>query len=223
MAEGRGVVATNPAVSFRDAQTPVRDQGPRPTCAAFAVTAAHEWMRGDGADLSEESCLWSADTLGGPNGGSTSVQLGLEGISADGQAFERHWPYGNPAWPAPPPTSAADRTNRVGPGDWRALGRATFAEIRKALDQRAAVICSLRFVPFAWYGVADDAVVDAPPGEITTDGHAVLAIGIRPWGAGEVIEIKNSWGDGWGDSGYGYLADTYWTRYGKAAFALAAQ
>jgi Papain family cysteine protease len=179
-------------------------------------------MRANGSDLSEESCLWSANKLSASSDGSTSVQLGLTGITADGQAREDHWPYGNPPWPGAPPAPAADSTNRVAPGLWRPLGLATVGEIRKTLQKGAAVICSLRFVPFAWFEVGGDAVVDAAPGEITTDGHAVLAIGVRPWGAGEVIEFKNSWGDRWGDSGYGYLTDTYWARYGKAAFALAA-
>jgi C1A family cysteine protease len=77
-------------------------------------------------------------------------------------------------------------------------------------------------VPFAWYDVGDDALVDAPPGEITTDGHAVLAIGVDTRATGERLEFKNSWGDGWGEHGYGYLTNAYWTRYGKATFALAA-
>jgi hypothetical protein len=180
-------------------------------------------MHADGADLSEEWCLWSADKLDPSTDGSTSVQLGLAAIAADGQAREDHWPYGQPGWPAEPPALAAEATNRVVPGLWRPLGLATVGEIRSTLQRGAAVICSLRFVPGAWFEIGEDAVVDAAPGEITAAGHAVLATGVRSWGlAREVIEFKNSWGDGWGDGGYGYLADTYWARYGKAAFALAA-
>ncbi len=179
-------------------------------------------MRAEGSDLSEESCLWSATKLGASGDGSASVELGLAGITADGQALEDHWPYGNPPWPAAPPVQAANASNRLAPGVWRSLGLATVGEIRQTLQKGVAVICSLRFVPFAWFDVGGDAVVDAAPGEITTDGHAVLAIGIGSWRNGEVIEFKNSWGDRWGDGGYGYLTDAYWTRYGKAAFALAA-
>jgi Papain family cysteine protease len=221
--ENRGLMATDSTISFRNAQTPVRNQGPdRPTCAAFAVTAAHEWMRNDGLDLSEESCLWSAHKLGGPGDGSTSISLGLGGISKDGQATEQHWPYGNPAWPASPPASAADPANRVMPGAFRSLGLPPLADVGEIIRQGEAVILSLRFVPSAWYYVGTDALVDAPPGEIAIKGHAVLAVGVEARPNGDVVEFKNSWGDSWGDHGYGYLANTYWTRYGKTAYALAA-
>ena len=214
-------MTTGSRVSLRHVQTPIRDQGAhRPTCAAFAVTGAHEWMCGNGIDLSEEWCLWAADKLAPSVDGSTSVPLGLEGITRDGQAIEQHWPYGNPAWPAEPPNAAADARNRVTPGVWRKLGHPSFAEIRAVIERDEAVILSLRFIPFAWYYVGSDAVVDAPPGAVTVDGHAVLAVGMDQRHNGEVLEFKNSWGDSWGDHGYGYLADTYWTRYGKAAYAL---
>ncbi len=209
-------------VSLRSAQTPVRDQGPRPTCAVFAVTAAHEWMRGDRVDLSAESCLWSAKRIAPSPGGATSVIAGLDGIGADGQARDADWPYGAPSYPAAPPPAAADPANRVKPGPWRRLGLPLLPEMREILEQGEALMLSLRFVVRAWFGASEDGFVDAPPGEPVEDGHAVIAVGVGGSNGTEVIEFKNSWGAEWGNSGYGYLSEGYWTRYGKAAYALAA-
>jgi hypothetical protein len=41
-------------------QTAVRQQGDRPTCVAFAVSGAHEWMGDDDAQLSPEDAMWAA-------------------------------------------------------------------------------------------------------------------------------------------------------------------
>jgi len=205
--------------SRRDEQTPVRDQGPRPTCAVFAVTAAHEWKSDNGLDLSEEWCLWSAKRLMPAIGEATTVAAGLDGITADGHALEANWPYGSPAYPAQPPRKAAEEA-RKRPGRWKSLGLASIAEIRDGLDAGWAIILSLRFVVDAWYRASGDGAVDAPPGERISGGHAVLAVGITE--DDEAIEFKNSWGADWGDGGYGYLTSTYWIRYGKCAYALEA-
>jgi C1A family cysteine protease len=83
------------------------------------------------------------------------------------------------------------------------------------------VILSLRFVITAWFGASGDGFVDAPSGDPVNDGHAVIAVGVRAHKGSECIEFKNSWGRAWGDGGYGYLSERYWTSYGKGAFALA--
>lgn len=207
-------------ISFRSAQTPVRNQGPRPTCAAFAVTAAHEWMRGAIEHLSEESCLWSATRLGA-TGGATSIRRGLEGIAADGQATRADWPYGNPPWPGDPPAPADDAAKRLQPGDWRALGRPTLRDLETVLTAGRAVLLSVRFVPDAWFGSSATGFVDAEPGSQVVDGHAVLAVGIVERADTDLVEFKNSWGEAWGDLGYGYMTSRYWDVYGKRAFALA--
>jgi C1A family cysteine protease len=94
-------------------------------------------------------------------------------------------------------------------------------EVREILEQGEAVVLSLQFVVQAWFGASDDGFVDAAPGEPVENGHAVIAVGVGACNGSEVIEFKNSWGPEWGDSGYGYLTDGYWRRYGKAAYALA--
>lgn len=209
--------------SVRDRQSGVRDQGDRPTCAVFAVTAAHESARGEGVDLSEESALWSANRVSGGQPPHATVAHTLEGITADGQALEQDWPYGNPAHPAPPPAAAAQKENRLLPGSWRQLPDLWRATLEQALRADEAVILTLAFIRRAWSDAHADGFVDAGPGEQIATGHAVLATGLGRWHTGVmVIEFKNSWDSDWGDGGYGYLSEGYWTRYGSRAFALAA-
>jgi C1A family cysteine protease len=208
--------------SLRSQQTDVRDQGDRPTCAVFAVTAAHEAARGDMVDLSEESALWSANRASGGRPPHATVGHTLAGIRADGQAFETDWPYGNPRHPAAPPAAAARKEARTMPGPWRQLGDLRPMALEKTLRAGETVMLTVAFVRQAWAAGHRDGYVDAPPGERVATGHAVLATGIGRWRTGAaVIEFKNSWGADWGDAGYGYLSGGYWTRYGRKAFVLA--
>src|SRR4051812_34383797 len=108
--------------NYRDAQTPVRDQGTRPTCVAFAVSAAHEWMDGTGEIRSAEDALWAAHQEGGPpTREDTSVRLALAGTARLGHAEEDAWPYGNPAWPATRPALAHDPDRRRDLPVWHEL------------------------------------------------------------------------------------------------------
>lgn len=55
---------------------------------------------------------------------------------------------------------------------------------------------------------ADKGFIPYPsPGEDTVGGHAVTAVGYDD--ATGLIEIRNSWGTGWGQSGYGFLPYDY--------------
>lgn len=215
-----------PLIDHRADQTPVRHQGTRSTCAAFATTAAHEWMCGDAPDLSEESALWSAKKVDGwPGTERTSVVAALVGINNDGQAETADWPYGQPLWTDGPPEPASDPERRRRPGTWRQIGN-TVADIEAALVA-GSVILTVAVQPTVWRDAADDGLIDYEDDAPSADVHAVLGVGIArddPEGpdALDWVVFKNSWGDLWGDAGYGYLSSDYVEHHLLAAHALEA-
>jgi hypothetical protein len=203
----------------RHLQTPVGQQGNRPTCAGFAVSAAHEWMAADGVLRSAEDCLWAAHQQGGsPQVEATSVELALGGLQAQRHAEESAWPYGRPAWPAARPADAQLTRRQRSLPSWHPVASGWVA----ILDELAlgnAVILTLRFVPSAWV----DANVDASPGSNAKTNHAVLVVGATEPGDGQPADsliIKNSWGPAWGDAGYGFVSQRYIDHFTIRVHAL---
>ena len=68
------------------------------------------------------------------------------------------------------------------------------------------------------YSVWPGGIIDAEPGRKTPANHAVLAVGGLT-GPDRII-VKNSWGAGWGDHGYGSITRRYLDHYGLRAHAL---
>jgi len=204
-------------LDYRRHQTPVADQGDRPTCASFAVTAAHEWMIGTQTLLSQEFALWAAKARDGLAGEATHVSAVFMGITAEAQALDGAWPYGRPRWPAPPPKAAMLRSAREQPGPWNHLPVCSLDAIEKALAVPSAVVLTIDFVPTAWL-YATEGWVHAHAGAQTVGRHAVMAVGVRQ--RRSAVIIKNSWGELWGHKGYGFVSKTYLHHYGVQAHVL---
>jgi C1A family cysteine protease len=198
------------ACDFRSAQTEVRSQGQRSTCAVFAVTATHEWMAGDRPDLSEEDALYSAKQLEPGPGDATWVSNALRGVHGEGQALTEDWAYGNPHHSHGRPTAArnAARRRRCGPvGDSPA---STVADLARVLVSGQAAILTVRFVPATWAAARGDGWIDDPDPP-PAGGHAVLAVGClaAEGGRPQAVVFKNSWSEDWAQDGYGFMTDRY--------------
>ncbi len=204
-------------VDHRSLQTPVRDQGDRPTCVAFAVSAAHEWQADDDHVRSTEDAMWAAHQIAEvPGREETTVSWALQGLDRHEHSTEIAWPYGAPRWSAGRPAAALDDGARRPLGPWRELGSSSFDTVTHELAAGRPVILTVRVVPLAWYH--DGALIDAEANLKTPGSHAVLAVGAldRP----DRLIIKNSWGSGWGENGYGYLTRRYHDHYGLRAHSL---
>src|SRR5208283_720238 len=73
---------------------PVRDQGSRPTCLAFAASDTHAALRGRWSPLSCEYAFFHAQRRGGrlPTVGAVLPEM-LATLREDGQPAEASWPY----------------------------------------------------------------------------------------------------------------------------------
>jgi hypothetical protein len=189
---------------------PIRDQGPRPTCLAFAASDLHAALRGAWAALSSEYLFYYAQQRANrkPHEGALLSSM-LDSVRHDGQPHETGWPYLT--------TLPADLSQWVPPAGLKPLfrrageaGKHTIDAIVQELDQGRPLIVLLR-LSFSFDWVQPDGIVDEAVGEQPdlNRRHAVIAVGHGELKGQRVIIIRNSWGDGWGASGYGFLTEKY--------------
>jgi C1A family cysteine protease len=79
-------------------------------------------------------------------------------------------------------------------------------DIRAALDAKHPVV----FGTPVWasiQNVGSDGIIPMPDATQTIGGHAMLIVGYDM--SRRVYIIRNSWGTGWGDRGYGYMSFDY--------------
>lgn len=199
-----------------------RNQGPRPTCMAFAASDAHAGLRNGWAPLSCEYAFYQAQRRAGrpPSTGALLSSM-LEALREDGQPVEGGWPYlaATPAdatsWK--PPAEVGTLFVRNGEKVVHGLDR-----IIEELGQGRPVIILL-MLSRAFYarnpqGVVDPAIDETPEPQRR---HAVIAVGHGTVDGQRAILVRNSWGPTWGDAGYGWLTERFLTpRIFAAALLL---
>lgn len=197
-------------VDIRESVGPVRDQGRRPTCLAFAATAAHETQYGLRQLLCPEWLYYYAVMRAGdpPDAGST-LDNTATALAVDGQPEETHWPYCCDALPSPwtPPTNppALYRTNSL-------VNGLDCSRVRENLGKRISTIIALLMdrTLFKWSHESGHAIIaDAPPPYDTESGHAVLIVGHGELNGEPHFLIRNSWGLGWGSNGHAWISEGY--------------
>lgn len=189
---------------------PVRDQGARPTCLAFATSDAHAHARDDLAPLSCEYLYYHAQRRGGrtPSTGASLPHV-LNALREDGQPIEAGWPYlvavpsDLTSWV--PPIAAAPVFARKG----SALPP-TLAEIRGALATGRAVVALLKLSKSFFWATPGVLVLPQQDEPVETpDRHAVVVVADGMVDGAPALLVRNSWGSGWGDSGHAWLSDDY--------------
>jgi Papain family cysteine protease len=188
---------------------PVRDQGKRPTCLAFAASDLHAALRGAWRPLSCEYLFYHAQQRSGRTAReSATLKTILEAVRDQGQPIEARWPYmaSHPpkkAWKPPSPIGLLFRRDG-GPGG------NTVDEIVRLLDLGQPVIVLLMLSP-SFDSAGADGLVDAAPGEVPdySRRHALIAVGYGHRTGTRVVLVRNSWGDDWGMGGYGWLTEPF--------------
>jgi hypothetical protein len=189
---------------------PVRDQGQRYTCLAFATSDLHAALRDPSAPLSCEYLFYHAQRRANrkPTEGALLPSI-LDSVRYDGQPHETGWPY-LAMLPADlsqwaPPMGLTPLFRRAGE-----TGKHTVDAIVQELDQGRPVIVLLRLSwSFDWVqpeGIVDETAEERPD---LNRRHAVVAVGHGEVKGQRAVVIRNSWGEGWGAAGYGYLTEKY--------------
>lgn len=196
--------------------TPVRFQGARPTCVAFAMTAALEFIHR--ADLSEQYAYWAAEMADGNSHDGLYLVQAAPLMQSTGTVTESTWPYAgytipsNPAQDPPPPAAGNAQKYRFGRVGLEAGSNARQpALIAIGMAQRRQPAMFTFGIPPQ--GLPNDGNLVVPPGSPDpVAGHGVLICGYDANRG--TFKFKNSWDITWGMAGYGVMTQDFIMRYG---------
>ncbi|HYN50733.1 MAG TPA: C1 family peptidase [Thermoleophilaceae bacterium] len=210
-------------VDLRAQLMPIKNQGRRETCLVFAATAAREYRAADGFDLSEEYLHWACKRADGLPMIEATTLVGLvAALSRVGQCREELWPYDETAdqWaPVYRPTLIACR-DAWGRRFQGTVAQLTQDALRQALDHDRASVLGLELFE-TWHDAGTDGRIELPmPAMPALGGHAVTIVGYGDVAGSLHFIVRNSWGNGWGDAGYGYLPAEYVDRYAIAGVVM---
>jgi len=209
------------AIDHTPKMSPVKNQGQLGSCVGFAVTAMKEWQerheheeevaagkrdirKGKIYDLSESWLYWKSKEIDAwPGEEGTSIRYAMKVLNRIGVPTESAWPYDDVDFGEP--KGWADMIARWALIDsyWRINN---MVELKAALTDGPVPIGIPCFYEIFFTG--DDGLIEYPenPNQIY-GGHAICAVGYDD--NTKLVKIKNSWGYGWGENGYGYLPYDY--------------
>jgi C1A family cysteine protease len=182
--------------------TPIKNQGKCGSCWAFAMAACVEAANGGNLDLSEQQLVSCCTDCMGCQGGYISPTG--EWIKANGGIVkEQDYPYisgndgKNGSCSTPGNAKAYTISQVVEIDDWWDPAQ----QVKEALDNGNAVDTGMYvYQDFFNY---KSGIYKHVTGDMA-GGHAVVIIGYDD--AGGYWIVKNSWGTGWGESGYFRIA-----------------
>lgn len=215
-------------VDVRSFCPPVYDQGKLGSCTANAIAAAiaFEQRKLDTPERFTPSRLfiyYNERALQGTVTADTGAPLreGMKAVNHVGVCPEDqpedadNWPYDPAQFASKPPESCYAAARHV-----RAL---RYSRVRHAAE--ALKGCLAEGYPFV-FGITVYESFESPQVKQTgmvnlpekhervIGGHAIMAVGYDD--ARQVLIMRNSWGPGWGDQGYGYLPYDYLFARGLA-------
>src|SRR5579872_629475 len=172
-----------------------RDQGERPTCVAFAVSACHEyWLdiccankHSLDLDLSEEFLFFGCKARDRLKGRGTTIAAASESLAADGQCLEQLHPYQrtNSLLAAPNKAAFADGKGRI----LKTLARrdVELKVVRESLGKNIPVVAAIELFKSA-YQAGSTGLLRAPASnEKPVDTHAVVIVDLEATGSEDLL------------------------------------
>lgn len=189
---------------------PVRDQGSRPTCLAFAASDVHAGARADWLPLSCEFVFYRAQQRAArpPSAGATLPHM-LDALRYDGQPEESGWPYLSRT-----PTDAATWCPPASPGPlFGRDGQQSPASFAAACSHLVAgrPVMLLMALSGSFFSPTPTGVVVPGAGEVPQPSlrHAVIGVARGVVDGEEAILVRNSWGSGWGLNGHAWVTEAF--------------
>jgi hypothetical protein len=206
-------------------------QGSRNTCSLFAITSLAEFeaanVLGEPANFSKEYLVWAANEATGRSGDQAMFYEALAGLNSLGACEQELMPYERREDGERVPVEGVVEQATSLSSRWRVhwiklwdveqpLSDEQLLAIRSALADGHPVACGLRW-PNDDPG---DTLIHVPSPDDVYDGHSIAFVGYRDdatvEGGGEFI-FRNSYGQRWGDQGYGTMSYAYARAYANDA------
>ncbi len=206
-------------VDYTRRMSPVRDQGAEGTCVAFAAAVGvkeyqEEKEEGRLIPLSPRY-LYSAckEIDGSPNQEGTYPRTAMKVLARRGVCREECWSYR--PYQTDSPCPEADR--QAYPFRIRTYARLEgVEEMTRSLSVNGPFLAGVEVFP-EWMEERGGKIPLPREGENSLGGHAVCIVGYSR--AGKFFKFKNSWGERWGEAGYGYLPFGYLESYCRDAWS----
>lgn len=200
-----------PSISYRSQMPPVRDQGSEGTCVAFAcvdgIKEYEERLENDDTTLSPRYAYQGAKKIDGIPGEGTTIDALMQVLKDNGVCPEACWPY--IAGVVEPPV-CKDIDAQAAPYEiddaWLITSDPLDLQaIKESLVANGPFVGAVEVYSSFFNG--PNGVIPMPSAsDVDEGGHAICFVGYddtQGW-----LIFKNSWGNGWGDNGYGYLPYT---------------
>lgn len=217
-------------ISIRASCPPVFDQGALGSCTANAGAAARMMLAGTSTVLSRLFLYYKERALHGDEDTDSGAQMRdiCRVLRADGICEESYDPYDVGRFTDAPPAEAVRNALQ-----YKITSYATFDGDAKDDLQQIRLYLATKKLPvligmdvyesFESPGVANTGWMPMPDTgkEKIVGSHAVLIVGYNDMR--EVLIVRNSWGDSWGDGGYFYMPYNYVkTRLAYDSWTIAA-
>jgi len=216
--KGNGIIPSSFDWRSKDGHTyigTIRNQGGCGSCYAFAAAASaegtYDWATGsyDGncANFSESFIIWCLGRLTEYNdhfygcSGADYEYMELEALTTRGITDESHFPYTQSD-----PGSCTHWSNPVTNfSDWGRIPSNDIEAMKAAIMNNGvidvAVYAGTAFQAYSG-GIYNDSNTSCPDGWNTASNHAVSLVGWGSENGQDYWILRNSWGTGWGESGY---------------------